>query len=130
MLSEKECHGIKILVVEDLLPTQILIKNYFEALGCEGDYVDNGKQAIAKLKKNKYDLCLMDLEMPEMGGIEATKIIRREISKDLPIVALTGTATQDVLDQLHAIGMNDYCTKPIHIKELKEKIFRFGHSKP
>jgi len=92
-----DCKGIKVLVVEDSLPNQMLIQAYFDELACEGDYANNGKEAVDKLKDDpdKYDLVLMDLQMPVMGGIDATVIIRKEIDKEIPVIALSAA----VLDE-------------------------------
>jgi polar amino acid transport system substrate-binding protein len=62
----------------------------------------------------------MDLQMPELGGIEATKIIRQEISKDFPIIALTAAVLDEDKNNALRSGMNDFLTKPIKIEELKE----------
>ncbi|VAX35913.1 diguanylate cyclase/phosphodiesterase (GGDEF & EAL domains) with PAS/PAC sensor(s) [hydrothermal vent metagenome] len=125
--QEESCAGIKVLVVEDALPNQMLIQAYFEQLGCEGDYANNGQAAIEKLKEgNDYDLCLMDLQMPVMGGIEATEIIRKEITKELPIIALTAAVMKSDQEKAEKIGMIDFLTKPIDMKKLKETILRYG----
>ena len=91
------CQGMKVLVVDDLLPNRELIKEYFEVLGCTGDYARNGQEAVDMVRKNQYDVCLMDFQMPVMDGIEATKIIRQELKSEVVIIALTGVATIDEL---------------------------------
>ncbi len=122
------CKGLKILIVEDSLTNQFLIKAYCERLGCIGDYANNGKEAVEKVKANTYDLCFMDMQMPVMGGVEATQIIRKEISASLPIIALTAAVTKEDKDRCLAAGMNDYLTKPIDILRLKEKILQYTSS--
>jgi CheY-like chemotaxis protein len=112
------CKGMKVLVVDDLRPNLALIKAYFETLGCEGDYAKNGLEAVEKVRHNKYDICLMDFQMPLMGGIEATKIIRQELKSDMVIIALTGSATIEDLREGLACGMNSFCTKPISMQDL------------
>jgi len=127
MVEELSCRGIKILVVEDSDTNRMLIEAYFDELGCEGDYASNGKEAIERLKENNdYDLCLMDLQMPVMGGIEATGIIRKEINKDIPIIALTAAVMREDRKRAEEAGMNDFLTKPVDMMELKKKIIQYG----
>lgn len=124
MIKKISCEGVRILIVEDSLPNQELLKAYFESLECVCDYASNGKEAIAKLKDKSYDICFMDLQMPVMGGLEATKIIRQELKMTLPIVALTAAEVQEDKEKCLNIGMNDYLSKPFGLNELKEKIIR------
>ncbi len=127
MADELSCRGIKILVAEDSMPNRMLLQAYFEELGCMADFANNGKEAVEKLRAgNRYDLCLMDLQMPVMDGIEATKIIRSEISKDIPIIALTAAVMQEDRRKAAEVGMNDFITKPIDVNKLKEKIIQYG----
>jgi len=121
-LQKISCEGVRVLVVEDSLPNQELLRVHFESLKCVCDYVINGKEAIEMLKKNKYDICFMDLQMPVMGGLEATKIIRQEMNLDMPIVALTAAEFQEEKDRCYELGMNDYLPKPFGLEQLKEKI--------
>lgn len=123
------CEGIRILVVEDVMANQMLLRYFLDELGCIGDYVENGKEAIKKLRTDTYDVCLMDLQMPVMGGIEATTIIRKDISKDLPIIALTAAALQTDRDMCENAGMNDFLAKPINLLTLKEIILQYGKEK-
>ncbi len=123
---EEGCVGIKVLVVEDDISNQRLIKACFNVLGCRGDYASNGKEAIEKLELNVYDMCLMDVMMPVMNGIEATKMIREKISKDFPIVALTAATTEFSRETCLNAGMNDYMIKPLDILKLEEKILQYG----
>jgi len=125
-LSGKTCSGLKVLVVEDSSAGQRLIEACFNVLGCEGDYANDGIEAIEKLKMNQYDMCLMDIMMPRMNGIEATKIIRQEISKNFPIVALTAASVEISREICLNAGMNDYMTKPVDILKLEEKIVQYG----
>jgi signal transduction histidine kinase/CheY-like chemotaxis protein len=125
MAEELKCKGVKILVAEDVLANQQLLKAYLDMLGCVGEYVNNGKEAIEKLKKNKYDICLMDIQMPVMGGVEASKIIRAEISKTLPIVALTAEDVIEEEKKYLAAGMTDCLHKPLDVHHLRDKIAKY-----
>jgi two-component system sensor histidine kinase/response regulator len=126
MAAEVSCKGVKVLVVDDSIPNQALVKAYFDNIGCEGDYVNNGLEALDALRNGThYDLCLMDMQMPEMDGAEATRIIRKEISEDLPIIALTAAAMKEDKEKCIQAGMNDYLIKPISIVKLKDTILQY-----
>lgn len=116
--------GIRVLVAEDSPPNRELLKVHFDTLGCACDFAKNGKEAIDRLQNCKYDVCFMDLQMPVMGGLEATKIIRQELKMTVPIVALTAAEFQEEKDKCYELGMNDYLSKPFGPAELKEKIFK------
>lgn len=116
---------IKILVVEDSIPNQELIKAYFSDTTFEADYANNGKEAVAKVRGGQYDICFMDLQMPEMSGDEATKIIRKEITKQLPIIALTAAVLEEDKKLCLEAGMNDFLTKPVSAQKLKDKIYQY-----
>ncbi len=119
------CKGMHVLVVDDLKPNLDLMKAYFEVLGCSGDYALNGVEAINKIKANQYDVCLMDFQMPVMGGIEATKVIRGELKSNIPIIALTGSATIEDLKVGLSIGMNSCCMKPVSLEELASALLHY-----
>lgn len=124
VLHKISCAGVRVLVVEDSLPNQELLKIHLETLEVTADYANNGKEAIEFLKNNKYDICLMDLQMPIMGGLETTKVIRTELKNNVPIVALTAAEIQEEREKCFNVGMNDYLAKPFGIDELKEIIIK------
>ena len=105
-----------------------LSEKQFSKIGVPLKVDELNQEAIDKLKTNmnKYDLCLMDLHMPVLGGVEATKIIRKEISQDLPIIALTAAVLEEDRKEAEAAGTNDFLTKPIDLVKLAEKIIRYG----
>jgi PAS domain S-box-containing protein len=121
---DMELKNIKILVAEDVALNQLLIKVVLGSFNFEVDIAENGKIAIEKIKTNPYDLVLMDLHMPEMNGIEATKHIREEMKLQIPIIALTADVTQADIDKCLAVGMQDYISKPIDEAILYEKIVK------
>ncbi|MCD6460597.1 ABC transporter substrate-binding protein [bacterium] len=123
----KECKGIKVLVAEDNFVNQTLIQALFDEFGCEGDFVFNGKEALKKLAHNHYDLCLMDLQMPVMSGIDACKIIRDTISKNFPVIALTASVLKMDKDKCWDAGFSDYLTKPIDVNKLKKTILTYSY---
>ncbi|MBF0432929.1 MAG: response regulator, partial [Fibrobacteria bacterium] len=117
--------GLKVLVAEDNAINQQFISKYLKRLGCEVDLAENGKQAYQKVSLNEYDLCLMDVMMPEMDGIDATREIRKNQNEDLPILALTANAMEGDKEKCLLAGMNDYLSKPINPETLKEKIIQW-----
>ncbi len=116
--------NIKILVVEDIALNQLLMKTLLDDFGFERDIASNGKIAIEKLKENNYDIILMDLQMPEMNGFEATAYIRIEMKLTIPIIALTADVTTVDLEKCTAVGMNDYVAKPVDERLLYSKIIK------
>jgi len=119
---ETEIKNIRILVVEDIALNQLLMKTLLDDFGFERDIAANGKIAIEKLKTKTYDLILMDLQMPEMNGFEATAYIREKLKSNIPIIALTADVTTTDLEKCKAVGMNDYISKPVDEKLLYSKI--------
>jgi len=114
--------NIHVLVVEDIALNQLLMKTLLDDFGFKRDIAANGKLAIEKLKEKKYDIVLMDLQMPEMNGFEATEYIRNTLHSDIPIIALTADVTTVDLAKCRAVGMNDYIAKPVDERILFSKI--------
>lgn len=115
---------ISILLVEDNELNQLLTVKVFEKFDKTIDIADNGKIAIEKIEKNNYDIILMDIQMPEMDGIELTQYIRTNFGpkSKIPIIALTAHATLLEEQKCLESGMNDYLSKPFDFNELIEKI--------
>ncbi len=116
-----------ILVAEDHHINQFLITRILEKLGCSVTVATNGRQAIGAADGQPFDAILMDVEMPEMGGIEATARIRedeRRTGKHIPIIALTAHATPGYREECLSAGMDDYVSKPIDSRELVAKLER------
>ena len=122
--TEPKIENVKVLVVEDIELNQLLIKIILMDFGFDVDVVDNGKVAIEKLKENKYNIILMDLQMPEMNGFEATIYIREVMKSQIPIIALTADVTTVDLEKCVAAGMDDYISKPIDEKLLYSKMIK------
>jgi PAS domain S-box-containing protein len=119
---DKSVGSLKILVVEDIRLNQLLMKTLLDDFGFEHDIAGNGKIAIEKLQHKKYDLILMDLQMPEMNGFEATDHIRNKMKLKTPIIALTADVTTVDLEKSRKMGMSDYISKPVDEKLLYSKI--------
>lgn len=113
---------LKVLVAEDIALNQLLMKTLLDDFGFEGDFASNGKITIEKLKSNTYDIILMDLQMPEMNGFEATSYIRNKLKLDIPIIALTADITTVDLVKCKEAGMNDYISKPLDENILYKKM--------
>ncbi|MFY9309042.1 MAG: response regulator [Bacteroidia bacterium] len=129
VLAEGAITGSRILLVEDIRPNQLLIKTLLEKYKCVIDIADNGRIAIEKLYDNSYDVVLMDLQMPEMNGIEATEYIRKIMQLDIPVIALTADVTTMNAKKCKTLGMNDYISKPVDEKILYSKILKFINRK-
>lgn len=122
-------HAIRILLVEDNTANQRLATQILQKLGHVVDVAGNGVEAINSVRNRPYDLILMDINMPEMGGIEATRRIRQLGSQPIetPIVALTANAMKGDKEKYIQAGMNDYLSKPIVMKDLRTKIAFWTH---
>jgi len=107
----------KVLVVEDNKTNQMLMKILLQDLSLQCDIADNGLEAVKKVQYKEYDLILMDENMPEMNGIEATKAIRKLGFTEVPIVAVTANALKGDKEKFLEAGMNDYLSKPIDNEE-------------
>jgi len=119
---DTEIKNIKVLVVEDMALNQLLMKTLLDDFGFERDIAENGKIAIEKLARKSYDIILMDLQMPEMNGFEATEYIRNTLHSNIPIIALTADVTTVDVAKCKAVGMNDYIAKPVDERILFSKI--------
>jgi len=117
---------IHILVAEDNRINQIVSQNLLAEAGFTCDIADNGRQAFEAVQNEKYDLVLMDCQMPEMDGYEAVRLIRaweQEQGKArMPIIALTANATKEDIQKCLDSGMDAYCSKPINPLHLFKEI--------
>lgn len=121
--------NINVLVVDDNQINRLLINKILTKWGATVDFAENGIQAVNKVETNQnYDAVLMDIHMPEMGGLEATQLIRNNDQpyfKQLPIIALTASMLNDQMGQIGDAGMNDYILKPFEPKTLFDKLSRY-----
>jgi CheY-like chemotaxis protein len=118
--------NINVLVVDDNNINRLLLNKILTKWGAQADFAENGLQAVEKITLNQnYDVVLMDVHMPEMGGIEATQIIRAMQGlyfQQLPIIALTASMLSSERNEIEDSGMNDYILKPFDPKGLFEKL--------
>jgi two-component system, sensor histidine kinase and response regulator len=123
--------GISILLVEDNTINQEVATEILSCAGARVEIANNGKEAVDAVATGSYDLVLMDLQMPVMGGYEATKLIRADKKNaDLPIIAMTAHAMQGVQAECIAAGMNDYTSKPIDPDNLYTMIKKWTKPAP
>ena len=120
--------GLKILVAEDNKVNQIVAMGILRKLGCQTELAADGEAAANSVAANSFDIVLMDVHMPVVDGLEATRRIRRmpTARSSVPIVALTASATQEDRAACMAAGMNDCLTKPIEIQALQQVLSHWG----
>ena len=129
-LSDKELtniDGARILLVEDNDLNRMVAQNSLQYFNCKVVEAENGLEAVEILKANKFDIILMDIQMPEMDGIEATKVIRNKLNIKTPIIALTANAFKTEIEKCRKAGMDDYVTKPFDETILLETIAKLLH---
>lgn len=127
--KEKPSFNLNVLVAEDYSINQMLISELLKGYGIICNIAEDGNQAVEMALENSYDLILMDINMPNMNGIEATKKLREAFDDDLPIIALTANAAQGDKDYFISVGMNDYLSKPIDPLKLEDILRRFENKK-
>jgi two-component system sensor histidine kinase/response regulator len=131
ILSENRKLGLRVLLAEDNAINQKLAVILLQKAGYSVDAVDNGAQAMEKVQLNQYSAVLMDVQMPEMDGFEATRQIRAMEAKDgrhIPIIAMTAHAMPEDRDRCLAAGMDDYVTKPLDSRVLFSVIDRWAQA--
>jgi signal transduction histidine kinase/ActR/RegA family two-component response regulator len=129
-LPELAYPACRVLVVEDNLVNQIVVQAALERVGCHVDLADSGAQGVQAVTQQTYDLVLMDCQMPEVDGYEATRQIRlweqaQKSARRLPIAALTAHAMDGDREKCEAAGMDDYLSKPMSISALEQVLLRW-----
>jgi PAS domain S-box-containing protein len=126
LAAEISLDGVEVLVAEDVEANWQLLQIYLETFGCVAERVADGMQVIEKLRLKRYDICLMDVQMPVLDGIRATEMIRRELKLDIPVVALTAAVMKEDRERAVAAGMNDVLHKPIDVNKLRNILLKWG----
>lgn len=126
--ENRKFKALKILLAEDNKANQMVINAMLEKAGHTVFLAKTGIEVVKLIQQQNVNLILMDVQMPEMGGLEATTIIRTELNSLIPIVALTAHATEQDKIACYAAGMNDFITKPINKKMLLDKISLLNQS--
>ncbi len=124
-VSNEHLQDLSILLVEDNEMNRLVAQNTLKYYGCKITEAVNGLEAIKMLRKKSFDIILMDIQMPEMNGIEATKMIRTQLNIKTPIIALTANAFKTELEECKAAGMEAYVTKPFDEANLVKTILNY-----
>lgn len=119
MLSE-----LKVLIAEDNGVNQKVLQYMLDQLGVKSDLANNGREAVQLTKSNDYDIVFMDVQMPEMDGIEATELIRKAESRQPYIVAMTANVSNDDRESCSRCGMNEFISKPFLLNQIK-RVFHY-----
>jgi CheY-like chemotaxis protein len=123
--------GKRILIAEDDFVNQKLISHSIQSTGASFDIAGNGKEVIELLNLGTYDLILMDINMPEMDGVEATKYIRNTMKIKTPIISMTGWSNKDDINRFERAGMNGTLSKPFGLdilyKTLHDNLILLNH---
>ena len=120
--SDLDLSQVKILIVEDNKINQMITKKILTKMNLKCDIVDNGEDAVELIKNNNYNIILMDIHMPGISGIEATKIIR-SFDKKLTIFALTAVTIEDKMHEFEEAGFTDIIPKPFKQEEFEKKLY-------
>jgi signal transduction histidine kinase/DNA-binding response OmpR family regulator len=120
-------HPFNILVAEDNLINQQVILHILNRMGYDPSFVENGLEAVEITSKRNFDLILMDMQMPEMDGLDASRTIRSTLQVQPVIIALTANTMQDDEEKCLAAGMNDYLAKPVKLDELIKKLEKWSN---
>jgi CheY-like chemotaxis protein len=121
-----ERYPLDILVAEDNLINQQVILHILNKMGYQPEIVENGIEAVKLTGEQHFDMILMDMQMPEMDGLEATRIIRKEIGDKPIIIALTANIMQGDMEECLQAGMNDFISKPVKLEELVSKLEKWA----
>jgi len=126
--GSRNIRALKILLADDYETNRIIVKLYLKDRPHIIDEAENGEIALKKFKANKYDIVLMDMQMPEMDGFTATRLIREwekeNSSPTTPVIALTAYAFKEETEKLTAAGCDDFLTKPFNREKLLETIIK------
>ncbi|WP_296313457.1 tetratricopeptide repeat-containing hybrid sensor histidine kinase/response regulator [Winogradskyella sp. UBA3174] len=121
-MEDLDLSEIKILIVEDNKINQMITKKILNKMGLSCDVVDNGEDAVEQVKSVTYNVVLMDIHMPGISGLEATKIIRT-FDKDLTVFALTAVTLEDKMHEFGEAGFNDIISKPFKQEDFEQKLY-------
>ena len=119
---------LKIVIADDIFTNRLLLSEIIEDLGHEYILAENGKEAVQAVEANTIDLVLMDIEMPVMNGLEATKYIREKLSfpkNETPVVALTAHNPKIFFDDFKDVGFSQLLTKPYSVLKITELLNSF-----
>jgi len=119
--NDNNLKGCRILLVEDNLMNQFFARQLMEDWEITVDVAQNGLEAIELATSKLYDIILMDIQMPQMDGLQATRQLRYQHRLPIPIIALTALSAREDIDLFRQVGMDDYLVKPFMSEELRKK---------
>lgn len=125
-------HLPTVLVVEDTEMCAMCLISLLNKLGCTCDHAENGQEAVQRVKDRDdgfYSLVLMDLRMPVMDGLEATRIIKQELKRSIPVIALTADESSDIRQKCASLEFEDFVSKPLKFDSLKKLIEKHSGAK-
>jgi CheY-like chemotaxis protein len=117
---------LSILIAEDNAINIIILNKILSKLGYSAETAANGLKALNMVRANHYDLIFMDVQMPEMDGLQVTRTIRKTISEQPVIIAMTANAMQGDREECIEAGMDDYLSKPINLNDLVDMLKKWG----
>ncbi len=124
--KSKRCQNVEVLLVEDNEINQLVATTFLESFGCKVTLANNGLEAIELIKaNNSFDIIFMDVQMPIMNGYDATRIIRKELKMNIPIIAMTANAMNEDIIKSKEAGMDKHIGKPIEPNEIEKAIAIF-----
>lgn len=127
LVADKALNQKCILLVEDNKVNQLVVSKMLAKLGASVAIANHGEEALELLKEQRYDLILMDCQMPIMDGFETTDAIRKLSIKQMPIIALTAISTERCERKCYTVGMDDFLTKPVNYDDLQMKMTQWLH---
>ena len=122
--------NVRVLIAEDNQMNQQLLRHLMKQWGVKLEIANNGQEALELLKKKKFSLVLMDIQMPEMDGYATTLAIRNELKSEIPVIAMTAHAMTGEKERCLSYGMNDYISKPVKESELYQILKTYGDLQP
>jgi CheY-like chemotaxis protein len=123
---KRDYFGVSVLLAEDEPITQIVSSGLLEDVGLVVDLAEDGQKALDLARRQRYSLILMDMQMPDMNGVEATRAIRADsLNKKTPILAMTANAFDDDRDTCLQAGMNEHISKPVDPQKLYETLLKW-----
>jgi CheY-like chemotaxis protein len=122
--SNEQFEGKLILLAEDNVFNANIARRFITGWGAQLEIVVDGRQALEFVARRKYDLILMDVQMPVLDGFACTRKIRKHF-KDIPIIAITASPRNEIINEIVACGMNDFVSKPFKPNELRNKLLEY-----
>jgi len=117
-------NGIKILLADDNLLNQKIVSLILKRYGGDISFASNGLEVVKLIQESKFDIILMDVQMPEMDGFATTRYLRTELHNPIPVIALTADKYMDESLAINDVGMNGYISKPFEPEELCNLILK------